>query len=135
MINNICIDCEVKEIFSKIESDNTLRDTSLEGVWKLIESEWQGKKVEDSDYTSFKIYSYPRFIWGQYHAKGKNFIGAGGGTYQYDGKKLIEHVEYLSFYEMEPGDLTAIITTLSPGVIRQVSNDGMGKEIWEKVRQ
>ena len=132
--NDKCENCPIKEEYHKMALDKGLRDTSLEGVWKTRESEWFGKKTEDPDLIHFKIYSYPRFAWGAYHSKGKDFIGVGGGTYHYDGKKLIEHLEYFSYYDNIPGDEKIDITKLPSGAIKAVNVGSAGKEIWEKIQ-
>lgn len=132
--NDKCENCPIKEEYHKIAPDNGLQDKSLEGVWKLQSSEWFGKKTEDPDYASFKIYSYPRFAWGAYHVKGKDFIGVGGGTYDYDGKKLIEHLEYFSFYDIIPADEKIDVEKLPSGAIEQINLASAGKDILEKVQ-
>jgi hypothetical protein len=129
-----CDDCSTGEEYYKTESDNKLKDDFLEGVWKLQTQEWFGKKIEDSDLTLCKIYIYPRFAWASYHNKGKDFIGTAGGTYQLDGNKLVEHVEYFSYYVQEPYDFPASIKRFSADSLLQVSMDGAGKEIYIKTK-
>src|SRR6185436_10971814 len=108
--------------------------TSLEGVWKIQSSEWFGKKNEDPDYITYKIYSYPCFIWGAYHDKGKDFIGVAGGNYHYDGKKLVEYVEYWSYYDNIPFNLEINVTKLPSGSIQTISGNGEWKEILNKIK-
>lgn len=123
-----------EEIYIRLRSDKNLQDTSMEGVWTLRESEWFGQKTEDNDLIHLKIYFYPRFAWAAYHAKGKDFIGVGGGTYQCDGKKLVEHLEYFSFYDIVPGDEKIDIVPVSPGKVQLINLASAGKEIYDKVR-
>lgn len=124
-----------EEEYNKIITDTALKDTSLEGVWKRNFGEWFGDdSKKDTDFMQFKIYAYPNFVWAQYHVKGKDFIGVGGGTYQYDGKKLVEHVEYISYARTTPGNLEINVTKLPSNQIKQETADGAGKEIWEKIQ-
>jgi hypothetical protein len=63
---------------------------------------------------SIKIYAYPRFAWAQYNAVTKQFMGAGGGTYQFDGNKLTENIEYITYDEVplnKPYELDIVKTT------------------------
>ena len=69
--NDKCKTCAMKEQYAKLPPDKNLADTSLEGVWKIRESEWFGKKTVDPDLVHIKIYSNPRFAWASYHAKEK----------------------------------------------------------------
>ena len=130
-----CENCLIEEEHLKVGSRDNLKDEFLEGVWRLQTSEWFGKKVEDSDLTTLKIYIYPRFAWGSYHSRGKDFIGTAGGTYDFDGKKLIEHVEFFSYYVAEPYEFPADITKFTKDSIQQISMNGAGKETFKKIKQ
>ena len=55
--NDKCKTCAMKEQYAKLPPDKNLADTSLEGVWKIRESEWFGKKTVDPDLVHIKIYS------------------------------------------------------------------------------
>ena len=134
MSNDKCSSCFINEEYHKMEMGRELSDKSLEGVWKLQMSEWFGKKVDDADFFQFKIYCYPYFAWAQYHSKGKDFIGVAGGTYRIDGLKLVEHVEYFSFYDIIPYDFEIDLTKFPSGTIQEVSMNGGGKEIWKKIQ-
>jgi len=93
----------IKEEYSKIKTDVPLQNTSLEGVWQLQYGEWGNTNSKQTypDVTMIKIYAYPRFAFAWYNEKTKGFVGAGGGSYQFDGDKLIENVEYYSWGKLE----------------------------------
>jgi hypothetical protein len=129
-------DFTVKEEYIKIKSDIPLKDASLEGAWQLKGAEWGGKPGEASvnNFEQIKIYSYPRFAWAQYNQKTKQFFGAGGGTYQYDGKKLVEHIEYMTYNLALSTDYLIEVKKLADGTLQQVSQEGMFKEIWQRLQ-
>lgn len=90
----------VKEGLEKQTTLEPLKDARLEGSWELQTAEWSTSKFGEGKYkdvTAIKVYSYPRFAFGYYNHKTKEFVGAGGGTYQFDGTTLTEHIEYWSW--------------------------------------
>ncbi|MFT4016215.1 MAG: hypothetical protein QM668_04570 [Agriterribacter sp.] len=125
---------EVVEKYKRIIGNAELDDSSLEGVWERKKGEWNGQESEDPDFYSFKIFSYPIFIWAQYHLKDKDFIGVGGGRYQFNGKRLIEHLEYLSYGPIVPSDIEIDILKFTADSIQQETTDKVLKEVWKKIR-
>jgi len=67
-----------------------LKDSSLEGAW-LMEAK------TDADSEGLRIYAYPSFQCSYFNKKTKKFIGSYGGRYWYDGKTLIEHIDFATF--------------------------------------
>lgn len=128
----------IREEFSKLKSKIPLKDASMEGVWVLQDATWKdetGKESSVKNYEQIKIYSYPRFAYAQYNPATKQFIGAGGGTYQYDGKKLIERIEYSTYDTTLGSDYEIKIGQLPNGIIQQVSQQDLFKETWKKAKQ
>ena len=128
----------IREEFAKLKSDIPLKDPSMEGVWVLQDATWKdvaGKENSVKNYEQIKIYSYPRFAYAQYNPVTRQFIGAGGGTYQYDGKKLIEHIEYTTYNDAIGSKYEIKQKQLSTGVVQQLSKKGLYKETWERAKQ
>jgi len=83
-----------------IATTEPLKDRSLEGVWSLQSARWGTSVFGEGKYkdvTVVKMYSYPRFSFAYFNEKTNTFVGAGGGTYQFDGKTLTEKIEYWSW--------------------------------------
>jgi hypothetical protein len=90
----------IREKFEKVESKDVLKNAALEGVWYLKTAEWGEStfgKGKYKDVTAVKVYAFPRFAFAYYNDKTHQFVGAGGGSYQFDGKTLTEQVEYWSW--------------------------------------
>jgi hypothetical protein len=93
-------DYPIEEVFERIDSYESLKNDALEGVWQLENGQWPGLETDKSKYKNLKavkIYCYPRFAWAQYDSTTSEFLGAGGGTYQFDGNNLIENIEYITY--------------------------------------
>jgi hypothetical protein len=124
----------VDEKYQQIVPAVPLKNNALEGVWYLESTVWDGDNPFSSKIEEVKIYAYPRFAWAQYNAVTNRFIGAGGGTYQYDGEQLIETVEYFT-YEIALGTKFKVEVSMKPnGTMQQVSWDGRMVEIWSRVK-
>ena len=94
-----CENCFTGEEYSKIKSDNRLTDASIEGVWKMKEGQ-AGYNTNNQEV--IRLFAYPSFIRTIYSLKEKRFINTYGGTYKFDGKELIEKIEY-SNYQIQSG--------------------------------
>ena len=90
MANTKCENCFTGEEYFKIESDNRLKNASLEGAWKMKE----GQAGYTDNNEIIRLFAYPSFIRTIYSLEEKRFINTYGGTYQFDGKELIEKIEY-----------------------------------------
>jgi hypothetical protein len=126
----------IREEFSKIKSPTPLKNSSLEGAWLLQNVTWrqEGKEENVKSFDQIKFYAYPRFAWAQFDAANKKFIAAGGGTYQYDGKRLTEHIEYITYPLALGTDYEINVVKEGPETIRQESQKGLIKEWWKKVK-
>ena len=124
----------IKEDFNRMDSDLSLKNASLEGVWKLTNANWsEAADGSLKDLEQIKIYSYPRFAWAQYNPKTGQFLGAGGGTYQYDGKMLVEHIDYIT-YDIALGTDYKINTKKLPdGSLVQEEAGCWSRETWKKI--
>lgn len=125
----------IKEEFKKLESEVPLKNNSLEGVWQLQSAvvDSSGKSVPQP-FEQIKVYCYPRFAWAQYNLQTKQFIGAGGGSYQYDGKKLVEHIEYITYDLALGSDFSITVKDGGNGVIQQLGENGWTNETWKKLK-
>jgi hypothetical protein len=77
-----------------------LKNAMLEGSWEMQTGEWGASKLGEGKYkdvTVIKMYAYPHFSFAYYNSKTNTFVGAGGGTYQFDGTTLTEKIEYWSW--------------------------------------
>lgn len=126
-------DYTIREEFAKIKSSLPLQNTSLEGAWLLQKVTWTPDGKDAKTFDQVKIYAYPRFAWAQFDRKNKKFIGAGGGTYQYDGKKLVERIEYITYPLALGTEYEINVTNEGPETMRQESQQGVMKEWWKKV--
>jgi hypothetical protein len=125
----------IKEAFRKIQSDIPLKNPALEGAWILQSAVVDStRKFKPQSFEQIKIYSYPRFAWAQYNPATKQFVGAGGGTYQYDGQKLTEHIEYTT-YDMALGtDYEITVKSRGEGTMEQTGPNGWTQERWKKAK-
>jgi len=127
----------IKE-YIKITAAKSLKNSLLEGVWKLNGRQIGNVKnfddMEDgANIVEVKIYTYPFVSWAQYNFKRKRFIGAGGGTYQFDGDTLTERYQYMT-YPVPPGtELKHKITKISSTELQQKKFEGTFKENWNKM--
>jgi hypothetical protein len=94
----------IKEEYNKIVPAEKLESNKLEGAWQMQTGQWGNDKLGEGVYKNVsvtKIYAYPRFAFSYYDIDGKKFVGAGGGTYEFDGTKLTENIEYWSWGKPE----------------------------------
>ncbi|HEY0678595.1 MAG TPA: hypothetical protein VGD17_09925 [Chitinophagaceae bacterium] len=124
---------EASEKYQRPKVDAALTDTTLEGVWQMVTAEWWGTKSSQQDFTQIKMFVHPCFMWVQYKPELNEFLGAGGGTYHYDGKQLLERLEFFSFRAQEPSDNWIQIRKTAPDQFYQVNAEGAGKESWQKI--
>jgi hypothetical protein len=87
-----------KEVYEKINAPEPLKNTSLEGVWIMK----PGQAGYNDKNEIIRIFSFPAFTRTVYNFKEKRFANTYGGTYRFDGKELIEKIEY-SNYQIPPG--------------------------------
>jgi len=131
MVKSPTLTIQFKEELDRLAASAPLKDMSMEGVWKRqwIDPEFKG----DTNFTQIKIYSYPRFAWAQFDEATKKLIGAGGGTYQYDGTTLTEHIEYIT-YDVRPGtDAILVVKRNTPDSFIQSLAGGVNKEYWKRL--
>ncbi|HMO33513.1 MAG TPA: hypothetical protein PKE63_04230 [Lacibacter sp.] len=120
------------EDYKKIEPPVPLQNSQLEGVWMLKSTYWDDADPFLNPIEEIKIYAYPRFAWAQYNAVTREFVGAGGGTYRFDGTNLVEVIEYFT-YEMALGsEFKVEVRFNDDGTIQQTSWGGRMVEIWKR---
>ena len=124
----------IREKFEKLAAKEPLKNSSLEGVWHMESGEWGKSKLgigEYKDVSVIKIFSYPRFAFAYYNPLTRSFVGAGGGTYQFDGKTLTENIEYWSWGK--PAFPVSVFKTEIRGdqYIQEGWENGL-KEVWKK---
>jgi len=124
----------IKEEFEKIEAKEPLQNNSLEGVWQLENANWGGEASGLGKVKEIKIYCYPRFAWAQYHPQTGQFIGAGGGTYSFDGKKLIEAIEYITYDMNGRSEVTLDISLDGKKGYHQKDKQNNYTESWTRLK-
>lgn len=131
MVKSPTLTIQFKEEVDRLTAGAPLKDTSMEGVWKRqwVNPEFKG----DTNFTQIKIYCYPRFAWAQFDEATKKLIGAGGGTYQYDGNILTEHIEYITYDVRVGTDIRLVIKKHSPDRFFQIGADGINGEDWKRL--
>ncbi len=125
----------IKEKYEKTVPSEPLKNTFLEGAWKMQSGEWDDTRLGEGPYKNveaIKIYAYPRFAFAYYNEKTNQFVGAGGGTYQFDGEKLTEHVEYFSWGKPE-FPIADFNVTITNGLYTQSGWQNGLKETWKKL--
>jgi hypothetical protein len=125
----------INEKYQKIVATGPLKNNSLEGAWKMQTGEWGNTRLGEDEYedvVAVKIYAFPRFAFAYYNDKTKAFVGAGGGTYQFDGKTLAENVEYWSWGKISNANPEFQVSFSGTGYM-QASADKSLKESWRKL--
>jgi hypothetical protein len=120
--------------FRKMTAAEPLKNTKLEGVWFLKNTRWDDDDSYEKPIEEMKIYCYPRFAWAQYDPVTRQFIGAGGGTYQFDGENLIEHIEYFTYDLALGADYKIEVKIGNDGSVQQTSWGGRMIQIWNKAK-
>lgn len=80
----------IREHTSRVKTKIPLVNASLEGAWLQT-----GDK--SPDVIGLKIFAYPSFQCSYFNEKTKEFLGTYGGRYWYDGKDLVEHIDFTTF--------------------------------------
>jgi hypothetical protein len=126
----------VKEKYAKLKPEEPLKHPGLEGTWKIQSGQWGEEKLGEGLYqnvTGMKMYAYPRFAFAYYNDVTKSFVGAGGGTYQFDGTTLTENVEYFS-WGMPANTKPSFQVTINDNKFTQTDTNGTLKETWKKMK-
>jgi hypothetical protein len=116
------------------------KSKKLEGGWKMVYSKWEmpDTTVERSQFEnpSYKIFTGKYFTLSRLD-ENDEFIGH-FGTYSYDGKTYVEHIEYSS-YEYVIGRSETFESTVRGNkwtIEGKIGQEGEGfklKEIWERI--
>lgn len=126
----------IKEKFEKLKAKEPIKNSSLEGAWQMQSGDWGTSKLGEGAYKDvavIKIFSYPRFAFAYYNDKTKSFVGAGGGTYQFDGKTLTENIEYWSWGKPELPQSVFKVEIANGQYSQQGWENGL-KETWKKAK-
>ncbi|HTS45877.1 MAG TPA: hypothetical protein VMH01_15865 [Puia sp.] len=129
-------DYSIEEEYQRISSSEPLKNNSLEGAWVMEAGQWGKEKLGEGEYKNVmvrKIFAYPRFAFAYFDMTKKRFIGAGGGTYQYDGKTLTEKIEYWSWGTPDHPVSEFKIAMLSENKFSQSGWDNGLSETWKKL--
>ncbi|MBL7736842.1 MAG: hypothetical protein JNL51_15395 [Chitinophagaceae bacterium] len=73
-------------------------DKGLSGCWR-INGRWDGSKmnpIKVGPRKTIKILSSTRFQWFAINTETKEFFGTGGGSYDFENGKYVEHIEFFS---------------------------------------
>jgi hypothetical protein len=126
----------VREKYAKLKPEEPLNHQGLEGTWKMQSGQWGEDKLGEGQYqnvTAIKIYAYPRFAFAYYNDLTKSLVGAGGGTYQFDGTMLRENIQYFS-WGMPADTKPSFQVTISDNKFTQTDLKGTFKETWKKMK-
>jgi hypothetical protein len=125
----------IDETFETIKPMQPLQHSGLEGAWWLEQATWHDGVLGQGKYAqmaSLKLYVYPRFATAVFNKVTGAFMGATGGTYQYDGTTLTEVLDY-STWGMKLNEPLSIKIAL-PAQDRYQQNWQGSTEVWRKVR-
>ena len=90
----------INEVSERIKATEPLKNAGLEGVWFMKEGQWSEDRLGQGKYKNMqvvKIFAYPMVVYAYYNPVTRQFNGAGGATYQFDGKTLTETNEFWSW--------------------------------------
>lgn len=130
----------INEVAERLTAAEPLKNSALEGVWFMNEGYWGGKnRFGEGKYKDFevvKIFSYPMVVYAYYNPKTRQFDGAGGATYQFDGQTLTETNEFWSWQAdgSRKGQVEKFKVALENGRFVQRGWEGKLREVWAKAR-
>ncbi|GAA4414417.1 hypothetical protein GCM10023187_43880 [Nibrella viscosa] len=83
---------------------------------------------------AIKIFNYPMVVYAYYNPTTRQFDGAGGARYQFDGKTLTETNEFWSWQEngARKGKVETFRVTVKDGQYIQEGWSGVLREVWSK---
>jgi hypothetical protein len=90
----------INEVSERITATERLKNKNLEGVWFMKEGQWGADRLGEGKYKNMqvvKIFAYPMVVYAYYNPVTKQFNGAGGAMYQFDGDTLTETNEFWSW--------------------------------------
>ena len=131
----------INEVCERITVAEPLKNAGLEGVWFMKEGEWGGQsRFGEGKYKDFevvKIFSYPMVVYAYYNPTTKQFDGAGGAMYQFDGKTLTETNEFWSWQAdgKRKGNVETFQISLESGQYVQAGWNGKLREVFVKANQ
>ncbi|MBD2753279.1 hypothetical protein [Spirosoma validum] len=90
----------INEVSERITTTEPLKNRGLEGTWFMKEGQWGADRLGEGKYKNIqvvKIFAYPMVVYAYYNPVTKQFNGAGGAMYQFDGTTLTETNEFWSW--------------------------------------
>ncbi len=129
---------EVNEIRGRVVGEVPLKNSELEGVWKMQEGYWGGQsrfgKGKYAGFSMVKIFAYPYVVYSYYDPVHKKFDGGGVGRYQFDGRTLTETNELWSWDMSRRGKVESHKITLQNGKLIQEGWEGKLREVFAKAK-
>ena len=131
----------INEVSERLTGTEPLKNKGLEGVWFMQEGYWGGiGRFGEGKYTDFqavKIFSYPMVLYAYYNPKTRQFDGAGGARYQFDGRTLTETNEFWSWQAdgKRSGNAETFKIAVRNGQYVQEGWSGKLREVWTKTTQ
>jgi hypothetical protein len=128
----------INEVCERITTTEPLKNKALEGPWFIKEGYWGGQsRFGEGNYKDVevvKIFSYPMVVYAYYNPKTKQFDGAGGAMYQFDGKTLTETNEFWSWQAdgKRKGNVEKFKLSVRNGQFVQEGWSGKLREVWAK---
>jgi hypothetical protein len=130
----------INEVAERIKSTEPLKNAGLEGVWFMKEGQWGGAdRLGEGKYKNMKvvkIFSYPMVVYAYYNPTTRQFDGAGGAMYQFDGNTLTETNEFWSWQAdgKRKGNAETFKISLDNGQYVQQGWDGKLREAFTKAK-
>lgn len=127
----------INEVSERITAKEPLKNRALEGVWFMKEGQWGTDRLGEGKYKNMqvvKIFSYPMVVYAYYNPVTRQFDGAGGATYQFDGKTLTETNEFWSWQPdgQRKGKAETFTIALENGQYVQQGWDSRLREVFAK---
>lgn len=130
----------INEVCERLTAAESLKNDALEGVWFMREGYWGGKnRFGEGKYQDFevvKIFSYPLVVYAYYNPKTRQFDGAGGARYQFDGQTLTETNEFWSWQPdgSRKGQVEKFRISLENGRFVQQGWENKLREVYAKAK-
>lgn len=133
-------DFPINELAERITAAEPLKNSALEGVWFMNEGYWGGKsRFGEGQYKNsrvVKIFAYPMVVYAYYDPTTRQFQGAGGARYQFDGTTLTETNEFWSWQAdgSRKGKVEKFKVSVQDGRFVQEGWEGKLREVFAKAQ-
>ena len=133
-------DYPINEVAERLTAAEPLKNDALEGVWFMNEGDWGSSgRLGEGQYKNsrvVKIFAYPMVVYAYYDPTTRQFQGAGGARYQFDGTTLTETNEFWSWQAdgRRKGKVEKFKVSVRDGRFVQEGWEGKLREVFAKAR-